>query len=93
MGEYAIVPISRQNIADINVPNQPFLKIGRIVPAFKGGKWTYSEEVFEPNAQRAFLFPNDEEDWAKYIDSDAKQIYFLYEEGQCAAQIRIRKKR
>lgn len=84
-----IVEINRQNIVHINQPNQPFEIIGKIVPAFAGGMWTYTEEIYEHPAIK--LYPDDTLDYDSYINNPDKMIFLAFSDTECIGQIVLRK--
>ena len=84
-----IVKINRQNLADINKANQPFRIIGKIKPVFVDGIWTYTEEIYGQSYVKAY--PDDDLDYAAYIDNPDKTIYLAYSGSECIGQIVLRK--
>lgn len=84
-----IVELTKERIGDVNKANQLFSLIGRILPKYENGKWSYREELFPvPQEKR---YPDDEEDWGAYIDNPDKVIFLCYEKGRCAGQIILRR--
>lgn len=84
-----IVPLRQEYLEDMYKANQPFQLIGRILPRYENGTWSYREELFsEPREKQ---YPDDEEDWGAYIDDPDKAIFLCYEEEQCAGQIILRR--
>ena len=63
---------------DINLPNQPFPLIGRLLPSYTGGRWDYAVERFDGGEMR---FPDEGYDY----DAMAKDNVFIgaYDGGQC----------
>ena len=84
-----IEEITHQNMKDINKSNQFFDIIGKIVPVFIDGKWSFSEVLYENPYEK--IYPADEEQWEDYIGNPDKTIYFYYKDNDCAGQIRLRK--
>lgn len=84
-----IVEINRQNLVHINQPNQPFEIIGKIVPAFAGGRWTYTEEIYEQPEIK--LYPDDTLDYDSYINNPDKKIFLAFSDTECVGQIVLRK--
>ena len=66
-----IVELTRDRIADVNKANQPFPLIGRIIPRYEYGKWSYTEELLPEPEEKYYL--DDEEDWNLYIDNPIRQ--------------------
>ena len=84
-----IKELTRQNIPDINKPNQPFKIIGKIIPVFSGEAWSFSEHLYEEESEK--LYPNDEEQWEDYIDNPDKTIFLYYDNADCVGQVVLRK--
>lgn len=83
-----IVKINRQNSTDINKANQPFEIIGKIKPTFYGGKWTYTEELYENSYVKEYTsdFGCD-----SYIDDPDKAVFFAYSDMECVGQIVLKR--
>ena len=64
---------------DINLPNQPFPLVGRLLPRYTDRRWDYAVERFENPTE--MCFPDENYDY----DSMAGDCVFLgaYEEGRC----------
>lgn len=86
---FNIVPVSEKNLCDVNKPNEPFLVLGRLIPAYADGKWTWTEELFESPYEKQY--PDDELDYSEYIGNPDKIVFLAYEDNQCAGQIRLRR--
>lgn len=84
-----IVKITQHNLADINKVNQPFEIIGKIKPVFINGIWTYTEELYEQIYVKAY--PNDDFDYAAYIDNNDKTIFLAYSDTECIGQIVLKR--
>ena len=84
-----IEEITFQNMKDIDKPNQPFEIIGKIIPVFVEGVWSFSECLYENPYEK--VYPADEEKWEDYIGNPDKTMFFYYEDNECAGQIRLRK--
>ena len=84
-----IVELTKERIADVNKANQPFSVIGRIIPRYEHGKWSYIEELLPEPEEKYYL--DDDEDWNLYMDNPDKAIFLCYEEGACAGQIILRR--
>jgi len=84
-----IVEMNAKNVSDINAANQPFEVIGRLVPSFYDGAWSFSERLYQKAYHKSY--PNDEEHYADYIGHPEKIVYFYYDGKACAGQIRLRK--
>jgi GNAT superfamily N-acetyltransferase len=87
--KYCIVPVSEENLCDVNKPNEPFLLFGRLIPAYADGKWTWKEELFDIPYEKQY--PVDELDYRIYIGNPNKTIFLAYADNQCAGQIRLRR--
>lgn len=89
MRSIRIVPANAENIRHINAVNEPFEVTGRLVPAFDGARWTFSEELFdEPYAKS---YPEDDEDWARYLEQDGRAILLAFDGDDCVGRIRLRR--
>lgn len=87
--EMAIVPLSSALLSDVGRLNQPFSVIGRAVPHLCDDQWTWSEELFaEPKEKQ---FPNEEIDYALYMNKADRAIFLAYAGGVCMGQIRMRR--
>lgn len=84
-----IVEINRQNLSDINKANQPFAVIGKLKPTFRDGIWAYTEELYAHPYTKAY--PDDDWDYAAYIDQPDKAAFLAYSQGECVGQIVLRK--
>ena len=45
--------------ADIRLKNEPFSLFGRLLPAYRDGQWSYTEERFAPEDIRQMCFPDE----------------------------------
>ena len=84
-----IKEIMHQSLKDINKSNQHFAIIGKIVPVFSDGTWSFSECLFEKEYEKEYL--NDEEQWEDYIDNPNKTIFLYYDSDDCVGQVRLRR--
>lgn len=51
-----IRPIDAGHKADINIPNEPFLLFGRIVPTYDGREWHIRFAALRPRALERCVF-------------------------------------
>jgi streptothricin acetyltransferase len=84
-----IVELRNENLKDINKSNQPFDVIGKIVPIFIEGVWSFSEHLYENTYEKSY--PDDEEQWDNYIDNPDKIIFLFYDKDECVGLVRLRK--
>lgn len=84
-----IVKMNQHNLKDVNKANQPFEVIGKIIPAFADGTYTYTEELYEKPYMKAY--PDDTWDYADYINNPDKTIYLAYSGSECIGQIILKK--
>lgn len=49
--------------ADINIPNEPFELIGRMIPTYVNEQWGYQTVLFEPENVSKMCFPNEDYDY------------------------------
>lgn len=82
-----IKPLKDEFIAFVNVANEPFPIIGKILPIFSNGVWSYEEELYETPSE--IRFPDDKLDWSAYIDSNEKIVLLAFHEDACIGQIRL----
>jgi len=85
--EITIQSLMEQSIAIINDTNEPFLIIGKILPSFSNGAWSYEEELYDTPSE--IRFPDDKLDWSAYIDSNEKIVLLAFHEDACIGQIRL----
>lgn len=67
--------------------NEPFDVIGRIVPVFQNQCWSFAEELTQSIKRK--VYPEEEIDFASYVNSSDKVIFLYYEGIQCVGQIRL----
>ena len=84
-----IVEINRQNLSDINKANQPFEIIGKIIPIFVDGIWSYTEEIYEHHTMKSY--PVENQDYAAYINNPNKAIFLAYYGAECVGQIILKR--
>ncbi|WP_214805767.1 MULTISPECIES: GNAT family N-acetyltransferase [unclassified Exiguobacterium] len=85
--EITIQPLMEQSITIINDTNESFPIIGKIIPIFLKGAWSYDEELYDTPTE--IRFPDDKLDWSTYIDSSEKIILLAFHEDTCIGQIRL----
>ena len=59
--------IDKAHQADINIPNEPFLIFGRMLPSYIDGKWSYTTEKF--NSVTEMCFPDESYDYDKLSEN------------------------
>ena len=82
-----IEPLMNQFINIVNNANESFPIIGKILPGFSNGIWSYEEELYETPSE--IRFPDDKLDWSTYIDSNEKIVLLAFHEDACIGQIRL----
>lgn len=82
-----IRPLKDQFITIINDTNESFPVIGKILPSFSNGLWSYEEQLYDTSSE--IRFPDDKLDWSTYIDSSEKIILLAFHEKECIGQIRL----
>lgn len=85
--EITIQPLTEQSITIINDTNESFPIIGKILPSFSNGVWSYEEELYDTPTE--IRFPDDKLDWFAYIDSSEKIVLLAFHEDGCIGQIRL----
>ncbi|WP_214749067.1 GNAT family N-acetyltransferase [Exiguobacterium sp. s189] len=71
----------------MNDTNDPFPIIGRIIPSYMNGEWTYVEELYDNRKETSF--PDDQIDWLHYMERDNCVVYLAMDNDQCVGQIRL----
>ncbi|AFS71662.1 GNAT family N-acetyltransferase [Exiguobacterium antarcticum] len=82
-----IKPLKNQSITIVNDANELFLIIGKVIPKFFDGVWSYDEELYDTPSE--IRFPDDKLDWSAYIDSSEKIVLLAFREDACVGQIRL----
>ena len=85
--EIVIRPLKEQLINVVNNANEPFPIIGKILPSFSNGIWSYEEQLYDTPSE--IRFPDDKLDWSSYIDSNEKIVLLAFHEDTCIGQIRL----
>lgn len=60
---YDIRIIDEKHMSDINIPNEPFLLFGRMIPSYINEQWSYSVVRFEKSDCREMCFPDENYDY------------------------------
>jgi len=84
-----IVELTHYNLQDINKANQPFDVIGKIIPEFTNGAWSFSEYIYKEPYEKSY--ENDEEVWEEYINNPDKIFFLYYDNDECVGQVRLQK--
>jgi len=84
-----IKPLINQFINIVNNANEPFSIIGKVLPEFYNGIWSFEEELYDTPSE--IRFPDDKLDWSAYIDSNEKIVLLAFHEDACIGQIRLAK--
>lgn len=82
-----IQPLKDSLVSIVNTTNDSFRIIGKILPSFSNGVWSYEEELYETPTE--IRFPDDKLDWSAYIDSSEKIVLLAFHEDTCIGQIRL----
>lgn len=85
--EITIKPLEEKFIEIVNKANEPFPVIGKIIPRFLNGAWSYEELLYENKLET--IFPDDQLNWQEYINSEKKVVFLAFCEGECIGQIRL----
>ncbi|MBB5181540.1 GNAT superfamily N-acetyltransferase [Planomicrobium koreense] len=85
--EISIKPLEEKLIGMVNNANEPFPVIGKILPSFTGGAWSYEEQLAEHQSETRF--PDDQLEWETYIDSEQKVVFLAFLAEACIGQIRL----
>lgn len=81
-----IIKMAYSNMNDYNKSNESFFVIGRVIPKYEDGIWSYTEEIF--SEQYIKQYDNEDID-TSYIEDNNKTVYFYYHGGNCIGQIRL----
>lgn len=67
--------------ADINIPNEPFLLFGRMIPSYTNETWSCTAEIFDESEVSEMCFPDENYDY----DSMKEDSIFVgaYENDTC----------
>ncbi|MCT4787381.1 GNAT family N-acetyltransferase [Exiguobacterium aestuarii] len=74
-------------INQVNDANNPFPIIGRMIPSYINGEWTYIEEL--DHDVKEISFPDDQINWHGYMSQDNRIVYVAMDADECVGQIRI----
>ena len=55
--------IGAEHKQDINIPNEPFLLFGRMIPSYMNGQWQYRVVHFGKDEVHEMCFPNENYDY------------------------------
>ncbi len=79
MVEIKIINVEHKD--DINIPNEPFRLIGKMIPSFLDGKWSYSVHYLEEKDITEMCFPDENYD---FIDMQKNSVFIgAYDAGKC----------
>jgi len=84
-----IIEMTSENLHDVNKANQPFDVIGKIVPTFIDGAWSFSEYNYADSYEKTYS--NHEEQLEDYIDSPDKVVFLYYDNRECIGEVILRK--
>lgn len=84
-----IVGINSQNLHSVNTMDEPHEIIGKIVPKFDGEHWHCREVLSKEKSEKHY--PDDEENWAEYMDNPNKIIYLAVVGEQAVGQIILKR--
>ena len=85
-----IVEINKHNINDVNKASQPFEIIGKIVPSYQNGIWSYTEQIYDKPYIKEYDV-DENEPYESYIGNPSQTIFFYYDDNACVGQIIVRK--
>ena len=85
--DITIKPLEGKFIGIVNKANEPFPVIGKILPSFFKGAWSYEEQLYENPLETSF--PDDQLQWNEYIDSEKKVVFLAFHAGECIGHIRL----
>lgn len=79
MVEIKIVDATHKD--DINIPNEPFQLIGKMIPSYLDEQWDYSVRYFEKSDITEMCFPNENYNYAEMEDNSI--FIGAYDNGKC----------
>ena len=73
--------IGAEHKQDINIPSEPFLLFGRMIPSYMNGQWQYRVVHFGKDEVHEMCFPNENYDY----DELSKNSVFVgaYDRNTC----------
>jgi len=83
-----IEELNERRIIDMGRANEPFALVGRILPEFRDGVWSYREELFDEPVMKQY--PSEEADYAEYIGDPDRTAFLAYAGEECVGQIVLR---
>lgn len=83
----SIQALNEDSISFVNEANDSFQVIGKVIPSFCDGVWTYEEQLYETALETSF--PDDLLDWSTYISREDKQVFLAFDDKICIGQIRV----
>ena len=66
---------------DINIPNEPFRLIGKMIPSYLDEQWSYSVRYFKENDITEMCFPDENYNYAEMEDNSI--FIGAYDDGKC----------
>jgi ribosomal protein S18 acetylase RimI-like enzyme len=86
-----IIKINSHNIDDlkyINLPNEPFQVIGKLIPCYNDGIWSATEEIFDESYEKTY---NDDFDYINndFIKNDDTAVFLYFCDNIYAGNIII----
>jgi len=84
-----IIEMKADHLKDINKPNEPFMVVGRIILKYENDTWTFTELFYEEQYLKSY--PNDDKNYADYIDNDDKVVFLYYQNNECVGKIILRR--
>lgn len=82
-----IKKMTQANLNDYNRPSGGFSVIGRLVPEYRNGSWSFTEELFEEHYHKQY---DEEKVDDSYIDNEDKAVYLYYDGDRCMGRIKLR---
>ena len=77
--------ITTENKEVLNLPNEPFLNEGRLIPIFDGENWNYRIEEFAPEDVTEQCFPPEDYEFDKM--EDGFHGLAAYADGKCVGYV------
>ena len=78
---FGIKIINEEHKEDINIPNEPFLLIGKMVPSYVDERWNYSVLYFNETDITEMCFPDENYNYAEMKDDNI--FIGAYDKGNC----------
>lgn len=87
-----VVKLSESVIDLLHLPykSQPFELIGRFIPAYDGEKWSYSEILYDKDAEKKTkTYDDDRFNPYDFIDREERAVFLAIRDNICVGYIKV----